>query len=67
LNNPKDGIPGKMPQNVSIVVDDRETRSRVMQALRAVENVSITMRRLDVGDYEVDGRLLVERKTLLKL
>lgn len=56
-----------MPQNVSIVVDDRETRSRVMQALRAVENVSITMRRLDVGDYEVDGRLLVERKTLLKL
>lgn len=53
-----------MSQKVNIVVDDREARSRVMQALRAVENVTITIRRLDVGDYEVDGRLLVERKTL---
>ncbi len=52
---------------VSIVVDDREARSGVMQALRAAENASITVRRLEVGDYEVDGRLLVERKTLLDL
>ena len=53
-----------MPQEVSIVVDDREARSGDIQVLRVVGNVSITIRCLDVGDYEVDERLLVERKTL---
>lgn len=53
-----------MPQDVSIVVDDREARGYVLDVFQAVEGVSIRVQRLAVGDYEVDGRLLVERKTL---
>jgi DNA excision repair protein ERCC-4 len=53
-----------MTQEVSIVVDDREARGHVLEALRAMDDVSIRVDRLVAGDYEVDGRLLVERKTL---
>jgi ERCC4-type nuclease len=56
-----------MPQDVSIVVDDREARSGALDVLRGLVGVSVKVRRLALGDYEVDGRLLVERKTLFDL
>jgi len=49
---------------VSIVADDREARSGVPQALAAMDGVQVGFRRLPLGDYEVDGCLLFERKTL---
>ncbi|MCU7905326.1 MAG: hypothetical protein KZQ76_05595 [Candidatus Thiodiazotropha sp. (ex Epidulcina cf. delphinae)] len=39
-------------------------RSGIFDLLRAAGEFSIGVRRLEVGDYEVDGRFLVERKTL---
>ena len=49
---------------INIAIDDREQSSGVPQALVAMENVTAVIRRLPLGDYEVDGRLLIERKTL---
>lgn len=53
--------------SISVVVDDRETGSGVLRALRDIKGVTVTVRRLPLGDYEVDGRILFERKTLLDL
>ena len=53
--------------SVSVVVDDRETGSGVLRALRDLEDVKVTVQRLPLGDYLVDDRLLFERKTLLDL
>ena len=50
--------------SVSIVVDDREAGSGVLRALRDLEGVRVAVQRLRLGDYEVDGRILFERKTL---
>ncbi len=56
-----------MSRGVSIVVDAREARSGILNARRAVDGVTIEVRRLALGDYAVDGRLLIERKTLQDL
>ena len=47
-----------------IAVDDRERSSGVAEALGGRSDVDITFRRLSLGDYEIDGTLIVERKTL---
>ena len=52
---------------VRIKVDDRERRSRLLTVLQETPGVEVTVERLPVGDYEVDGQLIVERKTLLDL
>jgi len=49
---------------IQIFADDRENQSEVIAALRRHEGAEVTVRRLDLGDYLVDGRLLFERKTL---
>ncbi len=49
---------------VEVVVDDRERRSGVVEALRAFSDVRVRVRRLTAGDYVVDGWLVVERKRL---
>jgi ERCC4-type nuclease len=49
---------------VTIVIDDRESDSGVVEILRAREDVEIRIERLSLGDYLVDDFLLVERKTL---
>lgn len=48
-----------------VTVDDRERWSGVLDVLRARADVRVTVQRLAVGDYLVDGRLLAERKTLV--
>lgn len=47
-----------------IAIDDRERSSRVKAALERNENVNVTVKRLPLGDYQVDDTLVVERKTL---
>ena len=49
---------------VQILADDRESQAEVIAALRGHDGVEVTLRRLAVGDYLLDGRLLFERKTL---
>ena len=54
-----------MPRNrITITIDDRERSGSVSESLAKMENVSVLIRRLPLGDYAVDGGLLVERKTL---
>lgn len=47
-----------------IIVDDRERASgKVLAALAARDDVMIEIARLEVGDYRVERRVVVERKT----
>lgn len=47
-----------------IVVDDREQSDVLLRELRNAADTEVHVRRLSVGDYLLDDRLLVERKTL---
>lgn len=51
------------PAGPAITVDDRETSSRVVGRLYEL-GTAITLERLEVGDYAVGDRILVERKTV---
>lgn len=50
--------------STQIIADDRESQSPVIAALRSQSGAEVTVRRLVLGDYLLDGRLLFERKTL---
>ena len=49
---------------ISIIADDRERKSEVIQHLSEMKNVSVGIKRLCLGDYLVNNRLVFERKTL---
>ena len=49
---------------IRVIADDRESHCPVIDAFREHKGVEILIRRLSIGDYEINGRLLVERKTL---
>lgn len=49
---------------VRVVADDRESAGGVIGELRARTDVEVQIRRLLVGDFEVEDRIRVERKTL---
>lgn len=51
-------------QKIPIRVDDRESRAPVLQALRQCADFEVTVARLKLGDYRVDGRFVFERKTM---
>ena len=48
---------------VRICADDRERPSGVIEALAATPGVSVEFAHLESGDYQVDERLVFERKT----
>jgi len=50
------------PQGPKIVIDDRETSSKVVEVLSGL-GTAITLQRLAHGDYAIGDRILVERKT----
>ena len=53
---------------VKVVADDRENAGGVIDELRRrVDEVSLEVRRLEVGDFLVEGNFAVERKTLRDL
>jgi ERCC4-type nuclease len=49
---------------INIIADDREQKSEVIKSLMGIENVEVCIRRLSLGDYQIDNQLIVERKTL---
>jgi len=49
---------------INIIADDREHKSEVIKSLMGIENVEVCIRRLPIGDYQVEKRVIVERKTL---
>ena len=56
-----------MPKNnkpVHIIADDREQKGKVIRWLSAMKNVKLEIQRLSIGDYQIDNRVLVERKTI---
>ncbi|MEA3277106.1 MAG: ERCC4 domain-containing protein [Pseudomonadota bacterium] len=54
-------------QPISILVDDRDVQSGIVDILRERDDVSVDIQRLPLGDYLIDEHLLVERKTLVDL
>ncbi len=50
--------------SVHVVADDREKGSGVIEALAAIDDATVTVDRLSLGDYLVDEWLRAERKTL---
>ena len=56
-----------MDAPIPILIDDRERAGPVPDELARSEGFAPEIRRLEVGDYLVDGRLLFERKTLIDL
>lgn len=58
------GVATREPRRrMKIVCDDRERASDVIAELRALPDTDVAVRRLIAGDYLIDGRVLVERKT----
>lgn len=51
-----------IPQGPAIVVDDRETSSKVVERLHTL-GASLSVRRLPYGDYMMGDRIVAERKT----
>ena len=49
---------------INIIADDREHKSEVIKSLMGIENVEVCIQRLSMGDYQIENRLIVERKTL---
>lgn len=47
-----------------MLVDDREPADAVLPHLRSAAGTEVEVQRLPLGDYEVDGRVLFERKTI---
>jgi len=56
-----------MEEETSVVVDDRELGSGVVEILNRRCGVRVQVERLPLGDYRIDDALLVERKTLRDL
>jgi len=56
------GIEAFTPQGPRIVVDDRETSSKVVEVLSSL-GAAIRLERLPAGDYAIGDRILIERKT----
>jgi len=49
---------------INIIADDRECKSEVIESLMQIKDADVTICRLTMGDYQIDNRLNVERKTL---
>jgi DNA excision repair protein ERCC-4 len=58
------GPRGTWPSVLHIVADDRERGSGVIQALEQTDGVSVSVRRLEEGDFLVERQFVVERKTV---
>jgi DNA excision repair protein ERCC-4 len=56
-----------MSGTIRVVADDREAAGGVVSVLRSCPDIDLEVSRLRVGDYQIDNRLLVERKTLRDL
>ena len=50
--------------NYHVTIDDREAKSNVARALAQTVGVTVRFSRLEIGDYLVEERLLIERKTI---
>ena len=54
----------KNDKPIHIIADDRERKSGVIQSLMMMKGITVQIKRLSIGDYHADNRLVFERKTL---
>ncbi len=54
----------KNNRQITVIADDREQNSGVIKSFLEMDAVKIEIKRLPVGDYIADNRILFERKTL---
>ena len=57
----------KIIKPITIIVDDREANSKTVQELRKITGIEVLIQRLPLGDYEINGTILFERKSLIDL
>lgn len=57
----------KIIKPIKIIADDREAKSETVQVLKNFSEVEVLIQRLPLGDYEIDGTILFERKSLIDL
>jgi len=57
----------KSVERIRVVMDDREPRDLMTQAMVSLECFDVEVQHLSIGDYLIDDALLVERKTVLDL
>ena len=62
MSNPKFMVTEAI-EKVQIVVDDRERPSGVVAELEKLDGLVLKIEHLTVGDYCIDGAVLIERKT----
>ncbi len=55
---------GRRHPPLRVIADDREEGGGVVDALRQMPGIQVTVERLKVGDYQVESRCVFERKTL---
>jgi DNA excision repair protein ERCC-4 len=53
----------EITENIQVVVDDRERPFEVVAELKRSDRVVVQIEHLLVGDYCIDGAVLIERKT----
>ena len=46
--------------SINIIIDDREHKGGIITSLTGIENLTIRIRQLSIGDYQVDKRLIVD-------
>jgi len=54
----------KNNDSITIIADDREPKDKVIASLMGIKGVTVLIKRLSIGDYQSDNRLVFERKTL---
>ncbi len=54
-----------MPKTIKIIMDNREGRSGMLQALQSFDDISLSIEHLALADYKVNDHLLFERKTFI--
>lgn len=45
---------------INIIIDDREHKGGIITSLTGIENLTIRIRQLSIGDDQVDKRLIVD-------
>jgi ERCC4-type nuclease len=45
---------------IRIIIDGREHKSGVIKSITGIKNVTIRIRQLSIGGYQVDKRLIVD-------
>lgn len=52
-----------MPEILHVIIDDRERNQDLLCALRSMDGLKTECAHLDIGDFQIENALVIERKT----